>query len=83
MFLRYCLWQVLCSYAIAYCRAFVPMLLPTVRPIFLHYCLLQGLCSTLSELQALVAPKLPQGVLARGHAGLIINKLSRLSSRRT
>ena len=28
------------------------------------------------ELQALVAPKLPQGVLVRGHAGLVINKLS-------
>ena len=28
------------------------------------------------ELQALVAPKPPQGVLVRGHAGLVINKLS-------
>ena len=27
------------------------------------------------ELQALVAPKPPQGVLVRGHAGLVINKL--------
>ena len=29
------------------------------------------------ELQALVAPKPPRGVLVRGHAGLIINELSR------
>ena len=28
------------------------------------------------ELQALAAPKTPQGVLVRGHAGLVINKLS-------
>ena len=28
------------------------------------------------ELQALVAPKTPQGVLVGGHAGLAINKLS-------
>ena len=28
------------------------------------------------ELQALVAPKPPQGVLVRGHAGLVINTLS-------
>ena len=28
------------------------------------------------ELQALVAPKPPQGVLVRGHAGLVINQLS-------
>jgi len=28
------------------------------------------------ELQALVAPTPPQGVLVRGHAGLVINKLS-------
>ena len=28
------------------------------------------------ELQALVAPKPPQGVLVRGHAGLVINKFS-------
>ena len=28
------------------------------------------------ELQALVAPKSPQGVLGRGRAGLVINKLS-------
>jgi len=28
------------------------------------------------ELQALVAPNPPQGVLVRGHAGLVINKLS-------
>jgi len=29
------------------------------------------------ELQALVAPNPPQGVLVRGHAGLVINQLSR------
>ena len=29
------------------------------------------------ELNSLVAPKPPQGVLVRGHAGLVINKLSR------
>ena len=28
------------------------------------------------ELQALVAPKISQGVVVRGHAGLVINKLS-------
>jgi len=28
------------------------------------------------ELQALVAPKTPQGLLVRGHAGLVINQLS-------
>jgi len=28
------------------------------------------------ELQALVAPKAPHGVLVRGHAGLVITKLS-------
>jgi len=28
------------------------------------------------ELQALGAPKTPQGVLVRGHAGRVINKLS-------
>ena len=29
-----------------------------------------------SQLCALVAPKTPQGVLVRGHAGIVINKLS-------
>jgi len=32
--------------------------------------------SGVRDIQALVAPKPPQGVLLRGHAGLVINKLS-------
>ena len=32
------------------------------------------------ELQALVIPKLPQGVSVRGHAGLVTNKLSNVGS---
>ena len=32
------------------------------------------------ELKSLFAPKPPQGVLVRGHAGFVINKLSLLST---
>ena len=38
-----------------------------------------GLC--VRELKTLVAPKLQQGALVRGHDGLVINKLFELSER--